>query len=349
MKVVVLAVVLFLVPLSLTLSPLLARDLENLEADIKSVEKTTGRHPFHSFLHVGAQKYLYAVDPKGDLPYRPSALEQVVVVQPPNGPSIEVIILGDSATPAVKVFTESQMQFEPTFDSFPQDDQVTKDKMIGMAKDWIQSWRFGSPGTFLKKLFIAKSMKLNGVALGGFYGTSSWNGQALFLSESSIDYTEWSATLYHENTHLTYYMTVGGEDPNHSFNKRWLALLPAGFQWEGMCDTCTRTYDNSLWSRGFLTGYNQASLSEDIAQFATAMFMGARQVYDCAAANDACKAKMALIVELFKMVDPNFNENYFNGRKTDHVYYFASNEFTSRKPTGGVGVNRLANRNTAMA
>lgn len=335
----------YAVTLSPSLSSSISRDLEKLEADIRSVEKTTGRHPFHSFLHVGSQKYMFAKDPTGDLPYRPTALEQVIVVQPPNGPSIEVIILGDSSIPPVKVFTESQMQFKPSFDAFPQDDTATKEKMINMAKDWIRSWRFGSPGTFLKKLFIAKSMKLNNVGLGGFYGTTSWNGQALFLSESTIDSFEWSATMYHENTHLTYYMTVGGEDPNQDFNRRWRALLPAGFTWKGMCETCTRTYDNSLWTQGFLTGYNQASLSEDIAQFATAMFMGASQVYSCAAVNDACKRKMALIVEMFKMVDPNFTEEYFNGRKTDRVYYFASNEFTTRKPSN----NRLVDRATAMA
>eukprot|EP00161_Ancyromonas_sigmoides_P016286 TRINITY_DN4343_c0_g3_i1.p1 TRINITY_DN4343_c0_g3~~TRINITY_DN4343_c0_g3_i1.p1 ORF type:complete len:688 (-),score=356.82 TRINITY_DN4343_c0_g3_i1:86-2074(-) len=186
--------------------------------------------------------------------------------------------------------------------------------------EFTAPYKFQGPGgvgigTFLRQIFVFYQLMIGGGdAEGAFFYEP---GDTLWLSKPDPvrHPARFRRTMHHELAHLLAENLVGAEKDDarsSSWRGRWKAALPKQFVY-----TAKNYARPSYWftpmsyETGFLTGYNRASMEEDIAQFASALVVGHPELWKCHDAGTRCAAKVELVVELYAMISPKYTKAYF--------------------------------------
>lgn len=161
----------------------------------------------------------------------------------------------------------------------------------------------------LESVWIAESLKRSGLSVGG---TVAWSSPRVVLKGADRDWA-FRYGFHHEMGHrLRIFL-------NKKFPEdAWRALLPRNFRY-------TQNYDEALsapeayggffseenLSQGFLRNYSRVSFDEDWADWNAALFMGGPQFWRAYDSHALVRAKVSLLISVYKQLDPAMDEMYF--------------------------------------
>eukprot|EP00163_Fabomonas_tropica_P012403 TRINITY_DN23693_c0_g1_i1.p1 TRINITY_DN23693_c0_g1~~TRINITY_DN23693_c0_g1_i1.p1 ORF type:complete len:717 (+),score=164.41 TRINITY_DN23693_c0_g1_i1:26-2152(+) len=196
-----------------------------------------------------------------------------------------------------------------------------------IVQEWAQGFPYGIAGQ-LNKVAVADRLVTQGT-YGRFFGDPGdtvWLATArVLLSGPGYAYSHkhFVGVLTHEVTHLianSFYYGKFGKEPE-DWRRRWLMANPEGFEYIGAgAPGNSLKWEPPLFKQGFLSGYNRATIHEDIAQYGSALFTGASAVWDCVVISKYCNRKVHLMIEMFSYIDPRYNEQFFLKRAgRDHL------------------------------
>jgi len=168
----------------------------------------------------------------------------------------------------------------------------------------------------LKNVYVLKSMNFFGVDYGGTNSLDSVyvanNGENMGYLDIIIEkefHHEFSSILYHNYKHMFK-------------ESEWRQVNPDGFEYfdeatggsgairEGRS---SQEFNPEAHNMEFLYEYAQSTLENDINSFAENIFMGDESFFTTAESYEKLKAKLDLIVEFYKTIDPTFTIEYFKG------------------------------------
>lgn len=164
---------------------------------------------------------------------------------------------------------------------------------------------------YLRKVYVMKSLVFFGVPYGG---TNTKNVVYLTYDNSNPERTaEYVEGVFHHE-----FSSVLLRKFSKQFDREaWEKINPPGFFYgKGGVDAIRKgeaslDFDYSLLKIGFLNKYAQSGFEEDINVFAQNIFSGGEQFWFIVDTFDRIRAKATLTIEFYRLIDPQFTEEYF--------------------------------------
>jgi hypothetical protein len=163
----------------------------------------------------------------------------------------------------------------------------------------------------LDRVYVMRSMKFYGLQYGG---TNARSTVYLTDDESNSSFTD----LYIEGVfHHEFSSILKRSYPWHFDKEGWERANPPSFVYgKGGVNAilngeASMKLDPSLFERGFLTKYSQASLEEDVNVFAQNLFTAGAGFWSAVDGNPRIRLKADLLIGFYNHLDPRFTEQYF--------------------------------------
>lgn len=164
----------------------------------------------------------------------------------------------------------------------------------------------------LSTVYLIKDISTKGCDIAGLAVGADGQPSAIFV-ESSYRRT----IFFHELAHAMH-----GRFNSLFPTSRWLTEVSGhdGYLGSGL-DFIRRgirlpDFAPELLRRGFITSYGSASLEEDVAELAGALFMGEERLWSCLPDAPRVDEKFRLLVDFLHQVDPVFTRQYFEALAT---------------------------------
>lgn len=163
----------------------------------------------------------------------------------------------------------------------------------------------------LGKVYLFKSMKFYGLPYGGTNASTN-----IFMSNDEENPV--FSDLFIENVfHHEFSSILKRAYPWRLKDVTWRSANPADFTYGNggaramMNGEASMELDPTLFERGFLCRYSQASAEEDINVFAQYLFTGTRRFWAIVDRYPRLRQKADLLIHFYNSIEPQFTEAYF--------------------------------------
>lgn len=164
----------------------------------------------------------------------------------------------------------------------------------------------------LKAIYVLSDLRYSGIVAGG---TNSRTAVYLKVGDIKKGYTD--ANI--ENIFHAEFSSILWRNARKNLDTAsWKGFNPPDFQYltgdgvgaikQGKASLRT---NQELLQSGFRNQYAQSSLENDFNGFASALFMGEKEVWKSAEQYPSIRGKLSLTIDFFEAIDPAFSETYF--------------------------------------